>query len=123
MIWQRSRDGLEVTKCIHKYAKNESFVGYGKAFTEAYGPRFRKAVTDTAEIVQVANHKLLGLIIDEDLTFEVNVDELCNKLWKRLGLLLPPYQPILEEKSENHLLLRSHKTIHDVCKLSMDIVQ
>ena len=35
MIWQRWRDGLEVTK-KYKYAKNESFVGYGKVYTEAY---------------------------------------------------------------------------------------
>ena len=43
-------------------------------------------VTDTAEIEQVASHKLLGLIIDEDLTYEVHIDNLCNKLSKRLGL-------------------------------------
>ena len=46
-----------------------------------------EVVTDTAKIEQVASHKLLGLIIDEDLTYEVHVDELCNKLSKRLGLL------------------------------------
>jgi len=27
------------------------------------------------------------MTIDEDLTYEVHVDELCNKLSKRLGLL------------------------------------
>ena len=40
----------------------------------------------TAEIDQVASHKLLGLIINGDLTYEVHVDEPCNKLSKRLGL-------------------------------------
>ena len=46
--------------------------------------------TDNAE---VANHKLLGMIIDEDLTYKVHVDKLCNKLSKRLGLLrhISPY--------------------------------
>ena len=43
--------------------------------------------TDNAEIEQVANHKLLGMTIDEDLTYEVHVDKLCDKLSKRLGLL------------------------------------
>ena len=43
--------------------------------------------TDNAEIEQVANHKLLGMIIDEDLTYEVHVDKLYDKLSKRLGLL------------------------------------
>ena len=48
---------------------------------------------DNADIEQVANHKLLGMIIDEDLTYEVHVDKLCNKLSKRLGLLrhIGPY--------------------------------
>ena len=43
--------------------------------------------TDNTEIEQVANHKLLGMIIDEDLTYEVHVDKLCDKLSKRLDLL------------------------------------
>ena len=43
--------------------------------------------TDNAEIEQVANHKRLGMIIDEDLTYEVHVDELCNKLSKQNGPL------------------------------------
>ena len=42
--------------------------------------------TDNADIEQVANHKLLGMIIDEDLTYEVHVDKLCDKLSKRLDL-------------------------------------
>ena len=36
--------------------------------------------TDNAEIENVVNHKLLGMI--EDLTCEAHVDELCNKLLK-----------------------------------------
>ena len=52
-----------------------------------------EVVTDTAEIEQVVSHKPLGLIIDEDLTYEVHVDELCNKLPERNGLLrhISPY--------------------------------
>jgi len=42
---------------------------------------------DNTEIENVVNHKLLGMIIDEDLTYEVHVYELCNKLSMRLGLL------------------------------------
>ena len=33
-----------------------------------------------AEIEQVVNHKLLGMIVDEHLTYEVHVDKLCIKL-------------------------------------------
>ena len=43
--------------------------------------------TDNTEIEQVANHQLLGMIIDEDLTYKVHVDKLCDKLSKRLDLL------------------------------------
>ena len=52
-----------------------------------------EVVKDTAEVEQVESHKRLGLIIDEDLTYEVHVDELCNKLSKCLGLLrhISPY--------------------------------
>ena len=49
--------------------------------------------TNNAEIKNVVNHKLLGMVTDEDLTYEVHVDELCNKLSKQLGLLhhISPY--------------------------------
>ena len=46
-----------------------------------------EASTENEVIEQVGNKKLLGVIIDEDLTYEAHVDELCNKLSKRLGLL------------------------------------
>ena len=36
---------------------------------------------------RLSYHKLLGLIIDKDLSFEAHTDELCKKLSKRLGLL------------------------------------
>lgn len=36
--------------------------------------------TDNTVIEQGASHKLLDVIIDEDVTFEVHVDELCNQL-------------------------------------------
>ena len=61
-------------------------------------------VTDTAGIEKVASHKPLGLIIDEDLTYEVHVDELCMQEALQASRPFTPYQPILEEKSENHLL-------------------
>ena len=45
------------------------------------------------DIEQVTNHKLLGVYIDQDLTYEIHIDELCKKLSKRLGLLrhISPY--------------------------------
>ena len=55
---------------------------------------------------QVIHCIFLGLIIDENLTYQVHVSELFNNLSKRLGVLrhISPYLKVLEEKSENHLL-------------------
>ena len=59
----------------------------------------------------VSNHlklfnSIIGLIIDENLTYQVHVGELFNNLSKRLGVLrhISPYLKVLEEKSGNHLL-------------------
>ena len=45
------------------------------------------------EIEIVRSHKLLGLKIDQDLTYDEHIDELCKKLSKRIGLLchISPY--------------------------------
>ena len=42
---------------------------------------------DATNIDQLSRHKLLSLVIDKDLSFEAQIDELCEKLSKRLGLL------------------------------------
>ena len=42
---------------------------------------------DATSIDQLSYHKLLGLIVDKDLSFEAHIDELPKKLSKRLGLL------------------------------------
>ena len=48
---------------------------------------------DANNIDQLSHRKLLGLIIDNDLSFEARMDELCKKLSKGLGLLrhISPY--------------------------------
>ena len=88
-------DLSEVERCARE---NKMYMNMQK--TKALlvtGKRLRKRIvqdsgklevkTDNAEIENVVNHKLLGMIINEDLTYEVRVDGLCNKLSKRLGLL------------------------------------
>lgn len=42
---------------------------------------------DNVEIVNVENYKFFGMIIDEDLIYEVYVDEFCNKFLKWFGFL------------------------------------
>ena len=59
-----------------------------------------EVVTDIAEIEQVASHKLFGLIIDKNLTYEINFHELCNKFPERLGLLLRHISPYLKKNQK-----------------------
>lgn len=39
------------------------------------------------QIEQVSCQKLLGVILDKDLTYKAHIDQLCKKLSKQLGLL------------------------------------
>ena len=51
---------------------------------------------DATNIDQLSHHKLLGLIIDKDLSFEAHVAELCTKLSKRperLRHIIPYVKP------------------------------
>ena len=45
------------------------------------------AKLNDAEIEQVLSFKLLGVSLDQDLSFTTQIDELCKKLSKRIGLL------------------------------------
>ena len=61
------------------------------------GPRLRKRLSNEDRkleielngsiLQQVQNVKLLGLELDEQLTFDVHIDFLCKKLSKRIGIL------------------------------------
>ena len=53
-----------------------------------------EVVTDTAKIEQVASHKILGSFIDEDLTYEVHVDELCMQQHFRATRPFSPYRVV-----------------------------
>ena len=79
--------------------EKKSFAGNaGEALlvTRGNGPRCSnqsEVKTENAEIEQVANHKLLGMIIDKHLTYKVHVDELSNEFSKRLGPFLSHISP------------------------------
>ena len=62
------------------------------------GPRLRKRLSNEDRkleielngsiLQQVQNVKLLGLELDEQLTFDVHIDFLCKKFSKRIGILI-----------------------------------
>ena len=55
------------------------------------------------------NAKLLGLNIDEKLSFEIHVDELCKKLAKRIAVLrkIRSYLPLRQRKLFYNSMIRS----------------
>ena len=65
------------------------------------GKRLRNLVASTSidvslngsNIEHVADFKLLGITLDQDLSFNRQIEELCKKLAKRIGLLrhISPY--------------------------------
>ena len=69
--------------------KTKALLATGKRLRRRIAQEAQKfeASTENEVIEQVGNHKLLGVIIDEDLTYEAHVDELCYKLSK-LDLVL-----------------------------------
>ena len=52
----------------------------------------------TKELDNTTSHKLLGVYIDQDLSFNEHVEKLCKKLTKRIGLLrsIRQYLPLNE---------------------------
>ena len=76
---------------------------------------------DTTNIDQLLHHKLLGLIIDKDLSFEAHIDELCKKLSKRLGLLRH-ISPDLKQRRKLNFLSCHYKASYAVPESSLVIV-
>ncbi len=52
-----------------------------------------------SEINQVKSQKLLGVILDGELSFDEHIDKLCRKLAQRIGLLkiIRNYLPLKNE--------------------------
>ena len=80
MIWRISRNSQLETKCTLTKKTKALFV-MGKRLQ--YKLRMETASLqlhlNTTNINQILHHKLLGLIIDKDLSFEAHIDELCTR--------------------------------------------
>ena len=50
------------------------------------------------ELDNTTSHKLLGVYVDQDLSFDEHIEQLCKKLAKRIGLLrsIRQYLPLNE---------------------------
>ena len=60
------------------------------------------------QIEQVHSKKLLGLVLDDPLTFDDHVDQLCKKLVQRIGVLkqIKSYLPIRERKQLYNVIIK-----------------
>ena len=68
-------------------AKTESMVIASKPkLARLHGQRIQITHNGTA-IKSVDSHKLLGLVLDEQLTWNLHIDEVCSKVLKRINLL------------------------------------
>ena len=81
MIWRILRNGQLKTKLYINTKKTKVLLVMGKRLQH-------KLCVETASlqlhlnatnINQILHHKLLGLIIDKDLSFEAHIDELCTR--------------------------------------------
>ena len=80
MIWRISRNGQLKTQCtsITRRPKHYCLVTgkrlQHKLCEETASLQLRHNATN---ITQISHHKLLGLIVDKDLSFEAHIEEFC----------------------------------------------
>ena len=67
--------------------KTKSMLVTGKRLTKKLATKTLSLQLDNEDIEQVNFQKLLGVTVDQELTFDKHVDELSKKLGQRLGVL------------------------------------
>ncbi len=68
-------------------SKTKAMLAVGKRLRKRFDGKPLSLHLNNEDIKMVKSHKLLGLKIDQDLTYDNHIDELCNKLSKKIGLL------------------------------------
>ena len=74
-------------KMIINVRKTKSMLVTGKRLTKKLATKTLSLQLDNEDIEQVNFQKLLGVTVDQELTFNKRVDELSKKLGQRLGVL------------------------------------
>ena len=81
MIWIILRNGQLETKCTSIPRRLKHYLlwekGYNISF--AWKQQAYNYTLNAKNINQILHQKLLGLIIDKDLSFEAYIDELCTR--------------------------------------------
>ena len=76
--------------------QNKTMLITGKRLNRGINSNLRSL--DGNQVEQVTSQKLLGVILDDELSFDNHINELCNELVQRVGLLkkLSIYVPVKE---------------------------
>ena len=88
---QLDLDGIarwsNTNKMIINVRKTKSMLFTGKRLTKKLATKTLSLQLDNEDIEQVNFQKLLGVTVDQELTFDKHVDELSKKLGQQLGVL------------------------------------
>ena len=67
--------------------KTKAMLATGKWIEKRMNNQSCKLKLNTTELKQVSSQKILGVTIDQKLSFDDHIDELCNKLSQRIAVL------------------------------------
>ena len=88
--------------------KTKSILLSGKKIAILFRQFYFRSANKWTKIEQVTSHKLLGVIIDEELSFKEHLEKLCKKSSERIDLLkkIRSYLPIQERKLYYNALVK-----------------
>ena len=67
--------------------KTKAMLATGKWIEKRMNNQQLQVKLNTTELKQVSSQKLLGVTIDQRLSFDDHIDELCNKLCQRIAVV------------------------------------
>ena len=74
-------------KMILNESKTRSMLVTGKRLVNKMEQSTLQLHVNSTELKQVSSHKLLGVTIDSQLTFDQHIENLCTKLSQRIAVL------------------------------------
>ena len=76
-----------LTTMILNETKTKAMLATGKWIEKRMNNQQLQVKLNTTEPKPVSSQKLLGITIDQKLSFDDHIDELCNKLYQRIAAL------------------------------------
>ena len=76
-----------LTTMILNETKTKAMLATGKWIEKRMNNQSCKLKLNTTELKQVSSQKILRVTIDQKLSFDDHIDELCNKFCQRIAVL------------------------------------